>query len=77
MQSVLLQRLCRYGFGMLNPAIPKPEHPSCILKQPFRLRGVHIVGNRGLHRKCSLLVWTRLLVVRVATHNRPSNGSFA
>jgi hypothetical protein len=67
MQSVLLQRLCRYGCGMLNPAILKPEHPSGILKQPFRLRGVHIVGNMGLHRNCSLLVWISLLLVRVAT----------
>jgi hypothetical protein len=50
---------------------------SGILKQPFRLRGVHILDQRSLHRNRMLLLLLSFLVVQVATKSRPSNCNFA
>ena len=48
-----------------------------ILKQPFRLRGVHIFVNRSLHRNRMMILMLCFLVVRAATQSRHSNGRFA
>jgi hypothetical protein len=58
---------------------PKPvvQSLSGILKQQFRLRGVHISVNRRWHRNRMLLLLLSFLAVQVATQSRPSNGGFA
>ncbi len=50
---------------------------SGILKQQFRLRGVHIFVNRSLRQTRMLIVLLSFLVVQVVAQSRPSNGSFS
>jgi hypothetical protein len=50
---------------------------SGILKQPFRLRGMHILDHRCLHWNRMLILLLSFLLGQVATQSRPSNGSFA
>jgi hypothetical protein len=58
---------------------PEPvlRHLPGILKQQFRLRGVHILDHRSLHRNRMLILLLSLLVMQVAAQSRPPNGSFA